>query len=539
MSTSVIYRFRIKTILFIGLFIAAVAMLINFMLSYSALKTIESETIGIKQEVLPHAFNFLDLKIDVIQIQQWLTDISATRGAEGFDDGLIEAKKYYDDALKRLDFAIAEHQRYNEPEMVSELETFKGNLHEYYRLGQQMAQAYIEQGPVGGNQLMEKLDPFSEKLSTLLDKWIREHKEDTEGGTGNIINNQSNLISGNIMSIILLLLLFGIILAVTAKALGSIQYIITELERLARLDFSHPVTVYGNNEMSTIAEKLNIVVEQTKALLKLSKSQVQQTVTAAVDLSRISGDVQKGMGTQITMSEESNHKISDINSSLAQSDQSARETAADLEKTRNILLELESRISNIADIVIEDAHSERDLSERLIQLNHQASEVKGILNVIGDIADQTNLLALNAAIEAARAGEHGRGFAVVADEVRKLAERTQKSLSEIDATINVVVQNIADASDSMNQNAQSIEAASRMIEAVRSDTGAITDVMERNLALSKENMNTIAHSTAQNGEILKLIHQLEEISKANSGHSSQQLAELTRRLESEIERFRV
>ena len=84
-----------------------------------------------------------------------------------------------------------------------------------------------------------------------------------------------------------------------------------------------------------------------------------------------------------------------------------------------------------------------------------------------------------------------------------------------------------------------------MIEAVRSDTGAITDVMERNLALSKENMNTIAHSTAQNGEILKLIHQLEEISKANSGevktigHSSQQLAELTRRLESEIERFRV
>ena len=98
------------------------------------------------------------------------------------------------------------------------------------------------------------------------------------------------------------------------------------------------------------------------------------------------------------------------------------------------------------------AQKETELADNLQSLVSSANETKEILSTIGDIADQTNLLALNAAIEAARAGEHGRGFAVVADEVRKLAERTQKSLAEISATINVLVQAISDSSESLNLN---------------------------------------------------------------------------------------
>ena len=134
------------------------------------------------------------------------------------------------------------------------------------------------------------------------------------------------------------------------------------------------------------------------------------------------------------------------------------------------------------------------ISQKAEDVTRQSEEIKNIIVIIRDIADQTNLLALNAAIEAARAGEHGRGFAVVADEVRKLAERTQKSLGEIEANANVLAQSI-------NEMSESIREQSEGINMINQSVSQIDDITKQNIGI----VSTTNEITSQIDDMAKTI----------------------------------
>ncbi|WP_104748695.1 methyl-accepting chemotaxis protein [Helicobacter cetorum] len=163
---------------------------------------------------------------------------------------------------------------------------------------------------------------------------------------------------------------------------------------------------------------------------------------------------------------------------LATNSANLKECVENLEKASNSQHASLMETSHVVENITSSIQSVSSQSEAMIE---QGQDIKSIVEIIRDIADQTNLLALNAAIEAARAGEHGRGFAVVADEVRKLAERTQKSLSEIEANINILVQSISDTSESIKTQVKGVEEINSSIDALR-------QVTEGNLKIASDSL---------------------------------------------------
>ena len=161
-----------------------------------------------------------------------------------------------------------------------------------------------------------------------------------------------------------------------------------------------------------------------------------------------------------------------------------------LNQSADILKDDINMLANISDRIVSLLHSTaaltneatkglHDSSEQSLEVNERANEIKSVVQVIQDIADQTNLLALNAAIEAARAGEHGRGFAVVADEVRKLAERTQKSLAEVNSTIQILAQSVSEVVENISQRVEEINK-------INESMGEIESVSQENVEVAQK-----------------------------------------------------
>ena len=242
------------------------------------------------------------------------------------------------------------------------------------------------------------------------------------------------------------------------------------------------------------------------------------------------------------------HEVSDngieLQNILNHSIEQAKDTKENIDSAGNILKGVNSQIVALANDIEHRSQEELELSHKLEQLSADATQVKDVLTVISDIADQTNLLALNAAIEAARAGEHGRGFAVVADEVRKLAERTQKSLAEINSTISVIVQSINDASENMSRNAKEIELLSQSASQTELDINNSVGSIEKSIVQVDETVTGYINNSKTIELMVNKVSKIETISDENKktideiSDASSKLSEMTTSLNNLLQGYK-
>ena len=349
---------------------------------------------------------------------------------------------------------------------------------------------------------------------------------------------------------IIILLLMGGILAVSLWLINNginkpIQRLKEEMVSISNTrDFTKQIEVKGQDELSEIQRAFMQLISSMRDTLQNAKLSSSENASISGELSHTSHEIGRRAEEEAKLVSETARASEDVQKIVNESIDKSKETQADLNKATDYLNEAKDDVIKLSDTIRADMEKEIALADKLEHLSRDADQVKEILGIISDIADQTNLLALNAAIEAARAGEHGRGFAVVADEVRKLAERTQRSLSEINATINVVVQAINDSSEEMTRNAKGFESLTQIAGEVEEKIKDVSDSMHNALEMAESSLETSLVIGKSMSNIKDKTSMINDISTSNArsveeiANASEHLHKLTEELNGRLEQFR-
>ena len=288
---------------------------------------------------------------------------------------------------------------------------------------------------------------------------------------------------------------------------------------LSAKDLSRECTVNAkfNTEIQTVLSTIDVFRLNIRAALEDIKNASSESEHVAATLSDTSGQIGQRVEEEASIVGQANQNAERINELVEDLAREAEEARKDMELAAGRLEEAKIGIFSMNAAVQESANSELELAKKMEQLSSNAEQVRQVLTVVSGIAEQTNLLALNAAIEAARAGEHGRGFAVVADEVRGLAERTQKSLVEINATVTAIIEAVAmtTAEMSTQSNAfKNLSGASANVETVIGDT---TVLSSKSAELAEKTAEVSVRVQDNVREIVDQIKQVDGLSQSNAG----------------------
>ena len=312
-----------------------------------------------------------------------------------------------------------------------------------------------------------------------------------------------------------------------------------------RNDFTATVSVSGNNEVAQTALAFNDLLLTLRKTLGDLKQSIGQVDGSAQDLETAAKQSAQASALSSESAAAMAASVEEVSVSINQVSENAH-SASELAKQAGQLSEEGGKvISDAADEIRHIAEGIDRVAGVMTTLGEQSQEISSIVQVIKDVADQTNLLALNAAIEAARAGEAGRGFAVVADEVRKLAERTTKATSDISGLIGNIQASSQSAVGAMRETVEQVksgcelaEQAGKSIVEIRQAAGEVVHVVA-DIASSIAEQSTASQSLAQQLEQVAQAAEENSAVAAETAESAHRLGELALAMRTNTDRFKI
>jgi methyl-accepting chemotaxis protein len=293
-----------------------------------------------------------------------------------------------------------------------------------------------------------------------------------------------------------------------------------------------------SNHFNTFMEKLHDIISQVAASTEHIASASEEISSSATQVAQ-SAETQKDQTSQVaTAMQEMSSTVTQVSDNSRQASENAKE-AGDLARTGGVV------VADTVKVIQGVSDATRDTSAKIEELGRSSDQIGQIIGVIDDIADQTNLLALNAAIEAARAGEQGRGFAVVADEVRKLAERTTQATKEIAQMIKTIQEETKKAVSAMKSGTDKVDAgvesareAGAALEKIIHSADGVQDMVTHIATAATQQASATEQVNSNMEQIAKMVHQ-SSIGAQESARACQDLSNLALDLQQLVGRFKL